>query len=215
MATGWDQRFFASTRGRILMLLRRASRTVDELAQELELTDNAVRAHLATLERDGLVQQRSARRGPGKPAYTYGLSTQAERLFPKAYELVLQHLLDTLNESLNPGQYEELLRAVGHRIAARHGTVEGRPEGDLEARVQGAVSVLNQMGGLMTLERNNGSFYICGYSCPLSSLSSSNSELCNLVETLLAELVGSPVQQQCERTEEVACRFEVTIPPSL
>jgi predicted ArsR family transcriptional regulator len=210
MATGWDQRFFTSTRGRILTLLRRASRTVDELAQELELTDNAVRAHLATLERDGLVQQRSARRGSGKPAYTYGLTPQAERLFPKAYELVLQHLLDTLNESLGPGQYEELLRAVGRRIAARHRIVEDGSESDLEARVQGAVSVLNEMGGLMVLERNNGSFYICGYSCPLSSLSTSHTELCNLVETLLTELVGSPVHQQCERTEALSCRFEIT-----
>lgn len=50
----WKQRFFESTRGRIIMLLRRASRTVEEVAQELDLTDNAVRAHLTTLERDGL-----------------------------------------------------------------------------------------------------------------------------------------------------------------
>ena len=43
----WKQRFFSSTRGRIVALLRRTSRTVDELAQALDLTDNAVRAHLA------------------------------------------------------------------------------------------------------------------------------------------------------------------------
>ena len=49
-----DQRFFSTTRGRVVQLLRRASRTVEELARALELTDNAVRAHLATLERDGL-----------------------------------------------------------------------------------------------------------------------------------------------------------------
>jgi predicted ArsR family transcriptional regulator len=48
-----NQRFFASTRGRIVTLLRRSSHTVEELAQALDLTDNAVRAHLATLERDG------------------------------------------------------------------------------------------------------------------------------------------------------------------
>ena len=50
-------RFFTSTRGKIITLLRRASRTVDELAQALDLTDNAVRAQLAALERDGLVQR--------------------------------------------------------------------------------------------------------------------------------------------------------------
>ena len=48
----WDQRFFESTRGRVVARLRRRRHTVEELAQELELTDNAIRAHLATLERE-------------------------------------------------------------------------------------------------------------------------------------------------------------------
>jgi predicted ArsR family transcriptional regulator len=46
-------RFFTSTRGKIVTLLRRASRTIEELAQALDLTDNAVRAQIATLERGG------------------------------------------------------------------------------------------------------------------------------------------------------------------
>ncbi|HET8631769.1 MAG TPA: ArsR family transcriptional regulator, partial [Thermomicrobiales bacterium] len=83
--SGWERRFFGSTRGRVLALLRRASRTVDELARALGLTDNAVRAHLATLERDGLVRQEGLRRGAGKPAYAYDLTPAAERLFPSAY----------------------------------------------------------------------------------------------------------------------------------
>ena len=55
-AGGRDERFFASTRGRVTTLLRQGDRTVEELAQALGLTDNAVRAHLVTLERDGLVR---------------------------------------------------------------------------------------------------------------------------------------------------------------
>ncbi len=58
MTTRWDQKFFASTRGQIVTLLRRTSYTVEELAQAVGLTDNGVRAHLAILERDGIVQQR-------------------------------------------------------------------------------------------------------------------------------------------------------------
>ncbi len=33
----WNRWFFASTRGQIITLLRRSSRTVDELAQALDL----------------------------------------------------------------------------------------------------------------------------------------------------------------------------------
>jgi len=55
--TGWRARLMESTRGKILDLLRSKERTVNELAAALGLTDNAVRAHLLSLERDGLVHQ--------------------------------------------------------------------------------------------------------------------------------------------------------------
>ena len=106
----WNQRFFSTTRGQVILLLRRASRTVEELAQALGLTDNGVRAHLATLERDGLVRQGAPRRGGGKPASTYGLTTDAERLFPQAYGQVLRGLLGVLSERLSPGELDVALR---------------------------------------------------------------------------------------------------------
>ena len=59
----WDKRFWSSTRGRIVLLLRRGSRTVHELAVALGLTDNAVRTHLTALERDGLVAPSGTRPG--------------------------------------------------------------------------------------------------------------------------------------------------------
>src|SRR5215212_4771854 len=98
--TRWDERFLASTRGRVVALLRRGRRTVDELAGDLDLTDNAVRAHLAALERDGLIRQTGTRRSGGKPAYAYDLTPDAERLFPKAYGPILCGLLDVLVERL-------------------------------------------------------------------------------------------------------------------
>ena len=79
-----DERFFESTRGQIVTLLRSSACTVEDLAEELKLTDNAVRAHLATLERDGLIRQSGLRRGPRKPHFTYVLTDEADKLFPKA-----------------------------------------------------------------------------------------------------------------------------------
>ena len=70
---GWRERLFKSTRGRILDLLRTRDRTVNELAEELRLTDNAVRAHLASLERDRLVVHSGMKPGFRKPHATYAL----------------------------------------------------------------------------------------------------------------------------------------------
>jgi predicted ArsR family transcriptional regulator len=201
----WNQRFFESTRGRIIMLLRRANRTVEELAQALDLTDNAVRAHLATLERDGLVRQRGARRGSGKPAFIYELTPETEQLFPKAYGPVLRELLNVLNENLPTDELEALLRVVGRRIAAQW----NMPPGDLRARLEVAVDVLNQLGGMAELELGDDTYSIHGYSCPLAAVVSGHPEVCHLAETLLMELVGVPVHEQCERGETAHCCFVV------
>jgi predicted ArsR family transcriptional regulator len=206
--TRWDQRFLASTRGRIVALLRRASRTVDELARALGLTDNAVRAHLATLERDGLVQQRGVRRGGGKPAYAYELTPDAERLFPKAYGQVLRQLLDVLSERTAPEELEELLRAAGRRLVA------GRPvpAGDLPARVELARAALTELGGLAEVEEGDGTLVIRGYSCPLAAAVPGHPEVCRLAESLVTELVGVPVRERCDRDEPPRCCFEVEVP---
>jgi predicted ArsR family transcriptional regulator len=201
----WNQRFFASTRGRIIMLLRRASRTVDELAQALDLTDNAVRAHLATLERDGFVRQPGERRGSGKPAYIYELSPDAEQLFPKAYGPILRQLLEVLSEEMTTNQVEALMRRTGLRLAEQ----QHIPPGDLQSRLQMAVKVLNELGGLAELEQRNGAYYIQGYSCPLAVVVPGHPEVCRLAETLLTEVVGQPLRECCDGNEPARCCFSV------
>src|ERR671916_3404377 len=105
--TKLDERFFDSTRGRIVSLLRGGSSTVNELAASLELTDNAVRAHLLSLERDSLIRQSGVQRGPRKPHFSYELTPEAERLFPKAYDTLLNQLITVLKGRLAPGALEE------------------------------------------------------------------------------------------------------------
>ncbi len=197
-----------STRGRIVALLRRSGRTVEELARALGLTDNGVRAHLATLERDGIVRQRgSVRRGSGggKPAYVYELAPEAEDLFPKAYAPVLLRLIEVLSERLGPVGSEELLRVVGR------GLVEGEVAASdgARARLEGAVEALNELGGLAELEEREGDVVIRGYGCPLAAVTPDHPEVCRMIEALIAELAEVPVREHCDRGESPRCCFEV------
>ena len=97
-----NKRFFDSTRGRIISFLRGSQGTVNELAEHLELTDNAVRAHLATLERDGLVKQAGLRKGSRKPHFAYELTSEGEHLFPKAYDALLNQFIAVLKQRCAP-----------------------------------------------------------------------------------------------------------------
>jgi predicted ArsR family transcriptional regulator len=90
------------TRARVIELLRGGRKTVDELAAALGLTDNAVRMHLAGLERAGLVRAEGVRRSgmAGKPATIYEIAPEAEPGFSRAYAPVLATLVEVLGDRL-------------------------------------------------------------------------------------------------------------------
>ena len=67
----------AGTRGRIIDLIRRSRPTATEIAEQLELTYNAVRVHLTALERDGLIRKAGVRRGETRPSTTYELAPES------------------------------------------------------------------------------------------------------------------------------------------
>jgi predicted ArsR family transcriptional regulator len=206
-STPWNARFWASTRGRIILLLRRASRTVHELAEALGLTQNAVRTHLAALGRDGLVRESGTRPGPRKPHVTYDLTPEAEQLFPRVYGPILHHLLDVLKERMPAEELEGALRAVGHRLAVayRSPVQEDTPRD----RVEQAIAVLGELGGLAELERDDGKLVIRSFDCPLAVAVVGHPEVCLLVETLLADILGAPVQQRCRMQPAPQCYFEI------
>lgn len=192
----------------MVTLLRRRGHTVEELADVVGLTNNGVRAHLATLERDGLVRQRGTVRsgsGSGKPAHVYELTPEAEDLFPKAYEPVLSRVLDVLSEELGPEESEALLRTVGRRMAEER---EVRDD-EVRARLGEAVAVLNELGGLAELEERDGGMVIRGHGCPLAAVTPEHPEVCRMAETLVSELAGVPVREHCDREAKPRCCFEL------
>ncbi|HUG13844.1 MAG TPA: ArsR family transcriptional regulator [Thermomicrobiales bacterium] len=206
--TQWDRRFFESTRGRVVSLLRWRRHTIEELSRELELTDNAIRSHVAALERDGIVRQRGVRRGVGKPSYDYELTSNAEQLFPKAYEPVLGELLSVLAERLAADEIAGILDETGSRLAER----ASAPSGELRARLDAAVSLLSDLGGLATVEETAEGYLIQGYSCPLFALVPDHPEVCRLAESLLSTFSKAPVRECCDRGERPRCRFLVDAP---
>jgi predicted ArsR family transcriptional regulator len=204
----WTQEFLASTKGRIVSLLRGAARTVNDLAEALAVTDNAVRAQLTALERDGLVRKSGVRRGLRKPHQEYELTPEAEHFFPKPYAPVLSELLAALKERLPSETLNELLREVGARLAAGRSTPAGGAAA-LEPRVEAAAALLGELGGLAQVERSNGGFVIRSVSCPLAAVSAAHPEVCQLGQALVAHVIGVAVQERCRRGPSPQCCFEV------
>jgi predicted ArsR family transcriptional regulator len=205
----FTDRFFASTRGRIVSRLRRGDATVEELAEHLGVTDNAVRAQLAALERDGIVRHDGVRRGARKPSHLYRLADAVEPLLSRLYAPMFVELIRELSGRLAPNELSATMRAVGRRLA------ETLPpaHGDLASRVAAASALLNDLGGVTQVERHGEELIIRGFSCPIA-VPEEQSAVCEAVESLLAVLLGTPVRERCDRTNGSRCCFEVSLPES-
>jgi predicted ArsR family transcriptional regulator len=205
--TRGGKRFWNSTRGQIILMLRSAGRTVNDLAGALELSGNAVRTHLDRLESDGLVHATGTRPGIRKPNVTYGLTPDAERLFPKMYGPTLRQLLDVLTECLPANKLDEIIRTTARRLAAEHRSAVKAKK--LPERVAEAMAVLTEGGGACESEKNNGNLVVRCYDCPLTIAAAGHPEVCQLIENMLTDLIGVRVKQRCSADPSPQCSFEI------
>src|SRR4029453_5567989 len=70
-----------------------------KLAERLGLTAMAVRQHLYTLQREGLVSAEERPVPIGRPAEFWGRTREADRLFPEAYAELSVALIDSVKDA--------------------------------------------------------------------------------------------------------------------
>src|ERR1700729_3908269 len=128
-------RFFASTRGKIVTeLRRRGSASAADLARAFGLSPNAVRQQLVVLERDGLVAEHSVRRGPTKPTLEFSLTGEADKLFPQAYDKLLGAVLREVREQFGAPAVDRIFDGLSKRAidGARRRITGETPEKKVE-----------------------------------------------------------------------------------
>src|SRR5512143_3897065 len=131
---------FEGTRGRIIDLIRRSPSSVTEIAGQLDLTYNAVRAHLTALERDGLIRRAGLRRGGTRPSTLYELAPGVEDALSRAYMPFASHLIRALGERLPDVELEAVMHDVGRRLASEW----PRTRGPLMERIEAASALLQE-----------------------------------------------------------------------
>ncbi len=205
----WERSIGGAMRGRIIALLRRGEQTVDELAAELGVTDNAVRAHVDLLEREGIVAQARVRRdgAVGKPATLYSIAPRASATLSAAYAPVLTALAASLRERMPRRDLEALYRDAGRRLAESQG--EGGARG-FEKRVRGAAELLATLGAELDVARADDGFVIQGHACPLADAVRADPSVCQAIRELVSGVTGESVRECCDRSgESPKCRLEI------
>ncbi len=209
-----ERRFFSTTRGRIVAELRRCRRaSAHELAERFELSTNAIRRHLSSLQEQGLVTELAVRRGRTKPTFEFTLTEEAEDLFPQRYDRLLNAVLREVRtqygvegiRSVFAGIVAHSLERYGPRLAEVSGgervaeLAQILREQGVDASIDSAVA---QEGGQLIVLHE--------HSCPYAKTVAEHPEVCSMVHGLLDSGHPGTVRQTASlATGDGSCRFEI------
>ncbi len=198
----------ASTRAKIFRLLLDAPRTIEELAKATAVTKNAVRAQIALLRGEGIVEIQGAVKGSRRPAARFGLRPGSDVQFSKAYPLIFAALIRSLARDLPDEEFKALMARLGKDLA---GSVP-RPNGSPKERIESALAVLKSLGSPAEAIKEGKDVVITSPTCPISAAVSADARVCGAMEAFMGEMTGLPVRECCQHGQRPACRFKIKIP---
>ncbi|WP_028547946.1 helix-turn-helix transcriptional regulator [Paenibacillus sp. UNC451MF] len=184
-----------STRKVILTMLKTSGAlTVSEMAKQLGITEMAVRRHLNTMERDGLIEAKLVRQAMGRPTNLYSLTEIADDLFPKKYHHLTLDLLSELVEEAGEGKVDLLFEKRKERLISRYeGQVNGKP---LPERVKTLAEIQNSNGYMVDwTEGEDGQFVINEHNCPISQVANQYNHACQCELKMFETLLDADVQR--------------------
>ena len=195
-----------------MALKRNGPATIAQLADELQLTGEAVRQQLLQLQREGWIEAkitRLAERGrTGRPATSYSLTDAGDHLFPKNYDLLNVAVLDAIAGELGPDAAKRVLRRVtDERVAADEATVRGLP---LEKRVEVLKNLYYPSDPYMDSEKVEDGYVLVERNCPFFNTAMRRPGICSVSVNALIRLLGVRVERE-ERFQNGAgrCVFHV------
>lgn len=191
-----------STKQNILQgILRHGQAAAKQLAQDLELSTQAVRRHLHELEADGLIEYHSVQQGMGRPQHLYQLSSAGrDRLSPQKYSEFAVNFLDTLTETVGKEQVSRVLEKQWQRKAAEYRDRLGT--GNLKQRIAKLVQLRQEEGYMAELHQTSPKqaqqFILVEHNCAISDVAESYPSICGHELEMFAAVLPDCVVQRTQ-----------------
>ncbi|WP_027416339.1 helix-turn-helix transcriptional regulator [Aneurinibacillus terranovensis] len=188
----------STTRNQILHMLKvKGSMTVGDMAEELGITEMAVRRHLNTLERDNLIQARLLRQAMGRPTNVYSLSEEADKIFPKNYHDLSLELLNDIQELQGSEMVEALFNRRTQRLQNTYMDIVSS-NSDLDRKLKLLAQLQNEKGYMVEVKKDEetGKYFFVESNCPISNVAKEYTYACNCEKTLFKKVLNAEVEQE-------------------
>lgn len=183
--------------------------TVNELCRELEITPMAVRQHLLSLERKGIIIYETKKYGIGRPVFVYKLTEKAKSFFPKIYERFTLEVLGIIEETEGRDRLEKIFKVRKKNMLAKlehaFSDVDSLPE-----KIHRLARVLDSDGCMTEVKEFPDEFQLMKFNCVLSGVTSKYPELCKHELDLYRSIFGKGVMRgQCQRGGASCCIYKI------
>lgn len=198
-----------STRSRVLRtLLLNQKRTVNELAESVGINPISVRHHVNKLEAEGLIESEEERHGVGRPRLIYSLTQAGMEQFPQRYLKLTLRLLEQLKANLPEDKLGDIFRDVAGEIAGELTDQIDLEKLEMKERLELLKQVLTSEGFMVSLEEENGDYYIVEASCPYHHVGEDHPEICVVDQELIAHFASTtPKRVECILEGDKQCKY--------
>lgn len=169
--------------------------TANELADRLMLTPTAVRKHLETLIDIGYVEASderpfgpTPRRGRGRPARYYSLTSQGRDTFESSYDDVAVAALRFLADRFGDDSVTDFARLRADDLVRRYAEVAQAP--DAAAGVEVLAQRLSDDGFAANATPGPRGLQLCQHHCPVAHVAEEFPQLCEAEKEAFAQLLG-------------------------
>ncbi len=198
-----------NTRNRVLRsLLLNQKRTVNELAEAVDINPISVRHHVTKLEAEGLIVSEEERHGVGRPRLVFSLTPKGMEQFPQRYLQLTLRLLEQLKSSLPEKVLGNIFKEIAEGIAEDLTHDINLEDLDLKERLELLQEVLTAEGFMVEIQEEEGNFYIVEASCPYHHVGEDYPEICVVDQELIAHFVSStPKRVECILDGDKQCKY--------
>ena len=198
-----------NTRSKVLRtLLLNQRRTVNELAEAVDINPISVRHHVIKLEAEGLIQTEEERHGVGRPRLVYSLTNKGMEQFPQRYLQLTLRLLEQLKSNLSEKVIGEIFQELAEGIAGDLTENINLEDLSLKERLQLLQDVLTSEGFTVNIEEEDGNYYLVEASCPYHHVGEDYPEICVVDQELIAHFVSTtPKRIECILDGDKQCKY--------
>lgn len=198
-----------NTRNRVLRsLLLNQKRTVNELAESVDINPISVRHHVTKLEAEGLIISEEERHGVGRPRLVFSLTTKGMEQFPQRYLQLTMRLLEQLKNTLSEKALGDIFKEVAEGIANDLTEDINLEELDLKERLELLREVLTAEGFMVDVQEEDGKHYIIEASCPYHHVGEDHPEICVVDRELITYFASTPPERiECILDGDKQCKY--------